>query len=880
MLFQPAADGFVGRKEEIEYFITWLTSPTSPWILYFYDALEEEEKKGGVGKTWLLRRCAELARDRLQATVVMIDFFNVADRDGIVVAEHIVKELQASYPEWSPQAFATALQEYRSPIESENIDVEDLKQKISDAFTTDLRALEGQLLARKTYLLIFFDTFEVVERNPTVAVLYPGRPFPDNYHFEHIRVVMAGRNSLDWTHPNWLRRESEVACVALAPFSQQEMIQYLDTKSIYQLDTHNERSSSLYSQTNGRPILLGLIKDVLNQRILTLDELVAILPTNFEPYLVAQINMLENPLNWVVLFMAHVYHRFNARILEWIMQALHMQELEPYADSTKLLAILPTLSFIRYPGYGTDFVLHDEMRRLVVKYCWDVQDPDFGIRKEISRHMVSYYELEMAHAQNEQERRPYTIEILYHLLYVDLIDGLAFFQKVFSQATSLLMTSFARSLLLETRLFWKRMSQAQHSDLLLLETKLLRLEERSGQALDLCQELERDGDKQWLIDHYAEFLFEKGKCYQNMSKLPEAMSCLTECLEIERVRGNERQCAAILSSLGYIYRRVGQLDMAVYTYRESMILYKELSSPRDYANILNSISNVYRIQGKIENALQMCKIAWRIRINLFNQGRAPEVLVGDSLSMMGRIYIDANDILQAESLFQEAFEIYQRKNYKKGIVITYGRFGQIQLAKDNLREAKMWFEKAQAASVEVDMEVHIQSLNRQGRIFSMQKKRKESIIFFEQAIDFAQLIHDHYQHAENLMDLANVLGHLGSQDLSQHAFQVAREISHRENYIYLSGRVEVLQGDLKYNADEHQNAFEHYREYCRYMALYNTIEYSTALRKLIDRLSRMAQAEISLITSELTAYWIHHQLDKDYPELISICQDSNNLMIF
>jgi len=46
MLSQPATDSFIGREKEIAAFVIWSTSGTSPWILYFYDALEDEEKKG------------------------------------------------------------------------------------------------------------------------------------------------------------------------------------------------------------------------------------------------------------------------------------------------------------------------------------------------------------------------------------------------------------------------------------------------------------------------------------------------------------------------------------------------------------------------------------------------------------------------------------------------------------------------------------------------------------------------------------------------------------------------------------------------------------------------------------------------------------------
>jgi tetratricopeptide (TPR) repeat protein len=876
---QPTTNSFIGREKEIEAFVTWLTSPTSPWILYFYDALEDEEKKGGVGKTWLLRKCIELARDKLQATVVMIDFFNIADRDGIAVAEHIVRELQATYPQWSPQAFATALQEYHNPVESENIDiVEDVRLKISDALTTDLHGLEEHFLAKDAYLLIFFDTFEIIERNPTIAVLHPGRTFPDNYHFERMCIVMAGRNALDWTHPNWQGREHEVECIALAPFSQQEMIQYLDAKSVYNLNTQYEQARALYERTNGRPILLGLVKDVLNQRILTLDELVAIQQANFESYLVAQINRLENPLNWVVLFMAHVYHHFNAAILEWIMHALNMQDLEPYTEHTKLLAILPTLSFVRYPGYGSDFVLHDEMRRLVVKYCWDIQDPDQDVRKEISRHMVSYYELEMVETLNKQ-RQEYIIEMLYHRLYVNLDDGLNYFDSNFDQALTFSKTAFARLMLQEAQKFLPAMSLAQRNALQLIEVRLYRTEENPNAALELLQQISQEADPQWYMENKAVILHESGRSYILQSKLREAAESYTQSLEIEQAKGNELQCARLLNNLGAIYRRRGQFATALQYYEESIALYKKLGRQNDYASVLANISNVYRLQGKIEEALRRCKIALRIRLELTREGKISEEMIGISLLALGRIYLDEGNIVAAEQHFKGAFDIFQRMNYKTGMIIIYNRFGQVQLLKGELGIAQEWFVKAQEASRDIGIDQHISSLNKQGRICASQQKWEEAASFFERAISIAQALPDYYQQTESLIDLANTLEHLKQENRVQHILQSAENIAIRENYLLLLGQIEYTRGELYYKDRQYKQAFDHFALYCHYMAQYNFVKFRKAVHEVVDILLRIPKDEVSAIVQEMLIYWKMHQLDQNYPELIQTLEEIDDLMI-
>src|SRR5262249_24563479 len=160
-------------------------------------------------------------------------------------------------------------------------------------------------------------------------------------------------------------------------------------------------------------------------------------------------------------------------------------------------------------------------------------------------------------------------------------------------------------------------------------------------------------------------------------------------------RNNERRCANILSSLANIHRRQGLFDAAARYYEESIVIYKKLKETDSYAAILNNLGNVYRFQGKIEEALQRCTLACRIRYNLFQKGKIPEYLVGLSLSTIGRIYLDINDIVQAEGFFKQAFEICQRTADKKGIAATYNRFGQVELAKGNLETAWEWFRKAQ-----------------------------------------------------------------------------------------------------------------------------------------------------------------------------------------
>ena len=96
----------------------------------------------------------------------------------------------------------------------------------------------------------------------------------------------------------------------------------------------------------------------------------------FEEEIVSKINDFMQPINRIILFMAHAWHRFNENILDWMLQESDLFKEIPAVNYQSLSQILPTLSFVRRSITGTDFVLHDEMRHLVNRYCWEQQDPD------------------------------------------------------------------------------------------------------------------------------------------------------------------------------------------------------------------------------------------------------------------------------------------------------------------------------------------------------------------------------------------------------------------------------------------------------------------------------------------------------------------------
>jgi tetratricopeptide (TPR) repeat protein len=873
---QQVAKSFLGRTSEIETFTQWLVDPNSTWILYFYDKLEEKEKKGGVGKTWLLKKCAEIAKQlRPDVVVVMIDFFNVVYRDGVAIAEKIVAELQtAYYPKWTAKEFTVVLEKYRSQSETEKVEGSEVRTDLSKALQIDFIRLERYLGESGKSLLLFFDTFELIEQNPIVAILNYARSFPDKYSCEHIGVVSAGRNRLDWTHPNWKGREKEVQTVAVSPFTLPETIEYLQKESIYSQNTPLEQAQALYKLTEGRPILVGLVADVLNQRIMTVDKLVKVPQANFEPNLVAQINRLENPLNWVILFMAHAYHRFNISILAWIISEAKLHGLVQEISDVELVKKLGLLSFVRASSSGDDLVLHDEMRRLVQQYCWKTQDAHYNLRKQISLCMISYYEQELAKTQSEQERQAYTTETLYHKLFFDLNDGFNYFKEHFDKAFFKELTPFASALLQEMQQFEHLLSPTHRNDVQLMNAKLFRLEQNLPSALKHFQALEEQADLDWMELNRSEILEEKGRCHLLLGNFPDAIEHFKKLLIIEQGRGKQERVAKALFWLGFTDRSRGQFDDSINYFEQSISIYQRLDRPLDYANMLNNISFVYKLQGKTEEALRRCQLGHRIRERLYRAGQASETVVGLSLSTMGQIYLDAGHFVWGGQCFDKAFEIYNRLGRKREIAATYNRFGQIDLAKKDWRQAAMWFEKAQDASADIHPEAYVLSLNRQGRLRTYEGKWQESLDFFQKALDKAREGNDRYQQVENLIDLAEATIHLGQEAEGIRLLQEAETIARQWNYLNLLGHTKEIHADIHYRAGRYQEAFSLYHEYCRYLAMYNEVEYNKATRRIMDLLFHVPKDQVSSIIDTFIVYWSNQGMDKTHPDLINSLKDT------
>jgi tetratricopeptide (TPR) repeat protein len=926
MVRSALPEHFIGREKELTLFKTWLCDLRSdaPWILFVHDALPDPTRRGGVGKTWLLRACAALAQQRFSSLpVVTVDCFHVADRDRLLIAERVVQALQTAYPFWQAQTFSQALETYRAQGYLSGLypekDVADIRirDSLSEALAEDLAALERQLPADRPSLLLLVDTFELIEQQMQIAVLGLDHTFPDPYGLHRLKVLVAGRNEPDWQHPNWQGRRQEVLTLPLAPFTFEEMQQYLAAE-VPELLPADERPESpatephappeatavptlpqataahplaeerqvtheqlllLHRLTDGRPILIGLAIDVLQQRLLTLEELLTIPPPEFEAALVAQVNRLENPLNWIILLMAHIYYHCTWPLLRWILEHSSLREAVRDLSPDRLLPALLALSFVRRSSSGEEFVLHDEMRRLVVTHCWERQDPDRRFRRELSSVLLQYTEQRLAGDLSEQERQLTIVERLYHECFLEVQAGLAYFEPCFREAVSTWRAAFARSLLTTVQPFAGQLPPEQRWLLQMREVTVLRLEERPAAALARLDALEQAADPAWRQQQRLTLALERARCLLQQSQIEAARQAFEQVLTLAQAEGQQQQAAGLLSQLGYLARRLGRFDEALHYYQESLRTHRQLGNRAAYADLLNSIGNLYRRFGRIEEALRYCKLGLRLREQLLAEGVIGERSVGLSLNTLGMAYLDAGEVKLAEEQFLRARAIFTQIDYKTGIAANYNHLGRVALALGRLEEAQACFEKSIAVAASVDEEVYISSHHKLALVTALQGRWSEAAATWRHAVTRARTVHDQYQLVESLVELVGALERLGQREEAARCWQEARQLAEQEQYPLLLARGEEVLGDVRLEQGQVLEACEHYGVCCRYLAQTTAVTYTRIKRKLFDALLQVPLDALDGAVEALETAWRAAGLEQEQPDFLEMCEEVKQFRI-
>lgn len=898
MLEDKTKEKFIGHEEEIKLFQNWLTTtnPQEPSVLFFFDNFEAPEKKGGIGKSRLLLKCSQIAREYPDVAVVMLDFFTIRDRSGLEIARRVVAGLRQIYPDWSPTEFQNVLARREQSREQSSQETEPpvIRRALRKALLKDLASIPDPANDQRKHVIVFCDTYERVQMHPAQISLTTDHLFPDFYGLQQIGFVIAGRNPPEETLPNWRGRMPRVRPMALRSFTLAEMIlyleEYLEVSEV--LSRARAIASALYDRTEGRPILVSLMTDMFNKRVVKPDALLKIAPEDFQQDLVGNLDGLEEPTTWAVLFMAHIYHRFNWDILGMLFSKLNLLDALPADGLAGVWAQLNTLSCVRNSSTSDEIVLHDEMRRLVIQWNWSRKKLDDGMRQTLSQRMIIYYDQQLAGVEDIQLKHAYEVERLYHQCYLDLASGFADFLERVHTALEHQQNIYARSLIQEMGEFAGKLSGEQDFRLRVQEAKLLQNEEFYEKALLIYNDLSQQPESAWLKEEdRAELLYEQGNCLTALSRFAEAIYALTNALERYDKLKNQQKVGVISSRIGFAYRKQGELEVAVKYYHQSLAIHRQQSNLVGYADSLNALGEVYLLQGKYNEALINCTNALQLRQKLYAEQRATALGLAFVFSSIGKIYYALKQIDKASASFEQARDNYEQSSYQHGVGAICYYSGLLALDRGELEEAKSLFKQAYDMAAPIYAEIEIMSLNKQGLIWFLRQEYDEASELLSRALARAREINDFYQQAEVSFNLATMLLNLppfrqkapapaaGAQDREKMHFLAdqaerllveAERLAKRYHYYQLLGWIMKAYGDILWRQQNYPEACRFYMDYCETMARYNDEEYSNARR------FTLAEAWIGL--SSDVKRDIYRQIEEEWP-LRDLPEERDALML-
>jgi tetratricopeptide (TPR) repeat protein len=391
-------------------------------------------------------------------------------------------------------------------------------------------------------------------------------------------------------------------------------------------------------------------------------------PGRFKRAMVSKVRDLETPEDEAIVRMAHVYHHFDAEILDTVYPQLGEIGFAP----EQVIQSLSRFSFVKYWPETDDCLLHDEIQRLVEQYVWDEIDPAKDVRRAISTEVVNYYDKALAKEPNERERWILEAERMYHRLYSDLAQGRPEFWRTADEAWTQYKLDFVAMLLskgeeVNAKLkdpFLDVINRVMRTWVNLEEWHLEDARELAQSVLDhsACTQrtratalaalgvyADRKGEGDLAIERYQKAL----ELYRDLEeRLVQGEALLAEH-GIPRLKGVRAEIAMLLNSVGIVQRHKGLFDEAIVSYNQAREVARQEADLEWLAAALNNIGNVERLRGNLSLARNLCAQALQYRERL--QGEHPGAAylrdIGLSHNTLGMVLRD----MQEHDLAQEHF---------------------------------------------------------------------------------------------------------------------------------------------------------------------------------------------------------------------------------
>jgi len=903
---------FVGREKELTQFTSMLERKTDQWVFVLAGV-------GGIGKTWLLREFIERSQRLGAVHSDLIDFYytDLQTETGLLkaISFHLGSE---NFPE-----LVQALERCGTGPASVR---EEMLNIAVEHFVSGLRELaSGRAVA------LFFDTFEKATESG-VAGWFLGKVLPQMRG--SAIVVLAGRNTFRLGNggdeaaeaPGYVpaiipsSMKEEVHLLSLAPFSLLEVHEYVkeylkkrgegavplkvDPERYDDLDKPPAEVETIWEKSEGHPVIVALATDWLAEwGTGSITDVADLPPEQFKMAMVIKVLDLATPEDQAIIRMAHVYHRFDAEILDAVYPELRKKGF----DLGQVIQKLRRFSFMKYWPETGNCLLHDEMQRLVERHVWGGIDSAKDTRREISANIVNYYDQVLTREPDERTRWSLEAERMYHRLYSDLEQARPEFWHQMDKAWStyrldLMTMLLAKGKEVNTRLrdpllgvLWR----AARAWVELDEWNLERARELAQSVLDdpACTQrpratalaalgvyADRKGDGDLAVEHYRKAL----ELYRDLEARLGRGEALPAEHGIPRLSGVRVEISMLLNRIGIAHRRKGLLDEAVDYYNQARVVARQGRNREWLAAALNNTANVERLRGNLLLARSLCEQALRYRESLHKEHLGVAYLqdVGLSYLTLGLVLRDMGEYDRAQGHFERAEGMFEQLRFRLGLVWSARNLGWVCYLRGKSvgdeSGRRKWFEKAlshyeRSRQVCEGFHIEIELPNLLNKIGIAQRALGDTEAAQQTFTKSLELAHSHNDNpfiANNLVRLAEMAYPEDLEQVAAYADELHQFQEQGFRFGLFYAEMEELLAQVALDAGEYGGAFQHVGENYAHLARLNRWRFDRKINDLREFFEALPDDEWRRrCAQQLIQFWEEQGLAEEYADLTTICEE-------
>jgi tetratricopeptide (TPR) repeat protein len=878
---------FVGRERERAAFRELLDPESKQNVLYIHSGGE-----GGIGKTWLLQKIIgeNKANPDILMTDPLIDFYHTENRRTSGVRRSIIDRLGEAPFEEFRKAEEEFNQARRRGLSAEAVD--GLRVRMDEQFILDCCEL-----AKNKRCVLVFDTFERVQREKvgdwllnTLANRVEGFVF-----------AISGRNPLETPSNN-------IRLICLSGLEEEEAVRYFIRRGVPESEAQVDEVRTIWQKAEGRPILIDLAIELWqNGAVANLADVAELPIGEFESALVSKIWDLQDPIDYVILYMAHLRRRFTREILAQLVDASLIA-----ADKRGINTIFRRLlrfSFVKYREFPESYLLHDEMQRMVEKHIWMHIDPKRELRRQadeaVERFYTKYVEERLAEARDETERQNLQAEQLTYILDHDVDRGWEVFLTRFDEALREHQFGFGELLLGEINEYEAKYPLHKRAEIALRRARWWRAVGEFSRAENVLLTM---------LDEYVtedelrvEMLIEFGNIVIRLGDIPKGIEYFQQANGIAVRHEGELEWTRWLVStelalawtawlastelaLGWGSRRLGGWDIAL-EHHSKALEYSALAGDEILmATALNDTGYIHQLLGEHDVAKGKCFLGLQIRQRVFGE-RSREA--GYSYSTLGEIYRYNDDFRSALEYYEKALEIFREHEdfewvgivlQERGIAnwavaVKYKDLGEHEKAEENLQKAYKDLE----TSIELCERYNLAkdrptAYHRFGHVWAAKEDFEQALRWFKKSHEVAMKVGDFHYALDSLVEMAELEFQRGRYGKVR---EYADELEQLDVPVYQQGLfrtiVRTLLADIAYQEGRLGEALEAYCE------LYPQIarDRGYGLRRILPKKFDLLKAKLYKLPLEtcidwcdrLIECWRGGELEATQPAIIVAMED-------